>query len=544
MKTLRFLLATAPKALLLTAMLSVMGGLFNGALVAIVHQALSGTLTLASVSLGVLFVLVGAGKLVTSYLSELSLVRSAQTALAELRLSLIRQLQHIPFRDFERLGTARLLTTLSDDVSTLSNTTYQLPSFVVNLAISMGGACYLAYLSWPLLLISVLFTLSGAGLYALTARRARASIDQARTERERLKGHFIAFTHGIKELKLHRGRRLALTQDVSAVASRLMALDVHAHSRFTLAHITTQVSLFGLIGFIVFVAPQALELNTEILSGYVLTALYLLGPMAGIATMVPTFNRASIALARVEALGVSLHQLAKETATSLAADTTRAAPQRIELRGVTCSYGTHQDSFLLGPIDLIIEPGELLFISGGNGSGKSTLAKVLVGLYQAGSGEQLYGAEPVTDNNRDNYRQNFSAVFADYYLFDSLRGLPETELEPRANSYLTRLQLSSKVKVSGNTLSTIELSQGQRKRLALLTAFLEDRPVYLFDEWAADQDPAFKDLFYRALLPELQKRQKTVIVISHDDRYFDVADRHVQLQDGKLISSQVYAAKN
>jgi putative ATP-binding cassette transporter len=197
-----------------------------------------------------------------------------------------------------------------------------------------------------------------------------------------------------------------------------------------------------------------------------------------------------------------------------------------------------EDSFLLGPVDLTFRPGELVFIAGGNGTGKTTLAKLLVGLYTPECGEVRLNHAPVTDETREGYRQLFSAVFSDYFLFESLLGFDAGGLDERARAYLAQLQLDSKVKVEGGTLSTVELSQGQRKRLALLTAYLEDRPVYLFDEWAADQDPLFKEIFYLQMLPELKSRGKLVIVITHDDRYYHVADRLVKLDYGRVVGEQ------
>src|SRR5438128_1629868 len=172
---------------------------------------------------------------------------------------------------------------------------------------------------------------------------------------------------------------------------------------------------------------------------------------------------------------------------------------------------------------MTLSPGEIVFLTGGNGSGKTTCAKLLTGLYTPDSGEVRFDGRPITDENRAFYRQYFSAVFYDFYLFDRLLGLDVQPFDPRIPRYLCLLQLDRKVQVDNGFLSTTDLSQGQRKRLALLTAYLEDRPIYLFDEWAADQDPGFKEVFYHQLLPELKRRGKTVVVISHDDRYFAVA---------------------
>jgi putative ATP-binding cassette transporter len=206
------------------------------------------------------------------------------------------------------------------------------------------------------------------------------------------------------------------------------------------------------------------------------------------------------------------------------------------MRGVTHSYHREREdsTFTLGPIDLRVEPGELLFLVGGNGSGKTTLAKVLVGLYMPEEDDIYLNGAPVTEQNRDTFRQYFSVVFSDFHLFDTLLGISHPHLDTRAENYLRELQLHHKVQIKDGELSTTDLSQGQRKRLALLTAYLEDRPFYLFDEWASDQDPLFKEIFYAEILPDLKKRGKAVVVITHDDKYFHMADRLVKLDYGQL----------
>jgi putative ATP-binding cassette transporter len=192
------------------------------------------------------------------------------------------------------------------------------------------------------------------------------------------------------------------------------------------------------------------------------------------------------------------------------------------------------DHFMLGPIDLTFRPGELVFLVGGNGSGKSTLAKVITGLYPPAGGEIRLNGRRIDEHNRDDYRQYFSAVFSDYFLFDRIVGVGGNGADERARDYLVRLHLDHKVSIAEGEFSTTQLSQGQRKRLALLCAYLEDRPFYVFDEWASDQDPLFKEVFYTQLLPELRSRGKAVLVITHDDRYFGCADRLIRLDYGKI----------
>jgi putative ATP-binding cassette transporter len=197
--------------------------------------------------------------------------------------------------------------------------------------------------------------------------------------------------------------------------------------------------------------------------------------------------------------------------------------------------------FELGPINLTLQPGELVFLIGGNGSGKTTLVKLLMGLYEPDSGEIRLNGKLITLAERDEYRQQFSVVFYDFYLFEQLFGIEAKDLDGEGQRYLELLQLSHKLEIRDGKLSTVDLSQGQRKRLALLHAYLEDRPIYIFDEWAADQDPQYKQIFYYQLLPELKARGKTVIVISHDDRYYGLADRVIKLESGKVEYDQPVA---
>ena len=202
------------------------------------------------------------------------------------------------------------------------------------------------------------------------------------------------------------------------------------------------------------------------------------------------------------------------------------------------------EAFVLGPVDLTLRRGEMVFVVGDNGSGKTTLVKLLLGLYAPQQGQVLADGRPVTDQTRDHYRQLYTTVFSDFYLFEDLAAEAGQggSLPQRALPYLQRLEIAHKVSVKDGAFSTVDLSTGQRKRLALVHAYLEGRPVLVFDEWAADQDPAFKQLFYQRILPDLKRRGRIVLVITHDDRYFGLADRVLKLQSGRLVADSARGA--
>lgn len=533
----RFLLTNSLRMTILTTVVALLSGAFSGVLVAVVHRAMESSQAFSwHLTMG--FAAVASGKLITGYYSEVMLTKRAQKAVAALRVELVRKLQRVPFKRFEQLGQARVLTTLTDDVAVLSQGLYQLPSFAINVAVSLGGAFYLVYLSWQTLFLIGGLILAGAAVYRLLLRRAYRTYGNARDERDQLNNHFVTLTQGMKELKLHRPRRRVYTEEeLHSSTERLMELDVKSHSRYTLAHSSTHFFLMVLIALVVFVSPLFLEISETTVSGYVLISLFLMGPLSGIAGALPAFSRAGVAVERVRKLGVSFERGVQETATS--GSNTEMSFDTVELVDTRSVYTREDDSpFELGPVNLKLKRGELVFITGGNGSGKSTLAKLLTGLYAQESGQILWDGRPVTDENRDDYRQLFTAIFSDFFLFESLIGLESSKLDERAQDHLRDLGLDKKVKVERGVLSTLALSQGQRKRLALLTAYLEDRPIYVFDEWAADQDPTFKKVFYGKLIQELKAQGKTVVVITHDDRFFHLADRHLEMREGQLSENE------
>jgi len=381
----------------------------------------------------------------------------------------------------------------------------------------------------------------GAVAYSFLMKGAFRSLLLAREEEDKLFGHFRALTLGIKELKLHRARReVFFARGVYDATEAYQRHNMTAERRFTISQHWSHLMFYVFVGLMLFLLPAISTIGKEALTGYIITTLYLMGPLAGVLSTFSLFGRANVSLQKIQQLGFSLAANAPfpESGAIPAED---AMPfERLDLASVTHSYHGEKDGshFVLGPMSLTFRPGELVFVVGGNGSGKSTLAKLLTGLYVPEIGEIRLDGKPIFDENREQYRQLFSAVFGDFHLFESLLGVEQADLDTRARSYLVQLQLDHKVRICDGHLSTVNLSQGQRKRLALLTAYLENRPFYLFDEWASDQDPQFKDIFYRQLLPELRARGKTIVVITHDEKYFSCADRIITLDFGQLISDK------
>jgi putative ATP-binding cassette transporter len=542
MELLSLLLNSSRRSVIAAALTGVLSGIASTGVIAFIHIAVSRTQSPTAILVWG-FAALCAGKFITGVASELLLIRLSQRASFDLRVHLSRRIAATPLRRLEELGAHRLLASLTDDVLSITNGFILIPILLVNVAIVVGCLIYLGWLSWIVLLVVALMLAAGIVSYQLPVTRAVRHLQLVRAEQDALLKHFRALLEGVKELKLHPERREEfLSGSLAATAAALRRHFVTGMSVYAFAGNWGHTLFLVFIGLVLFALPNVIRLDTPTLTGYVLTILYLMSPLEAILFQLPTVGRAQVALRAIRALGMSLSGDDVEDSRAVS-DETQFKWSSLELRGVTHSYTNEQDnrSFQLGPIDFACAPGELIFITGGNGSGKTTLVKLLTGLYSPEAGQILLNGEPLTEQNQTFYRRHFSAVFSDFYLFESLLGMSMPDLDARAHDYLVRLQLDRKVQISDGKLSTVELSQGQRKRLALLTAYLEDRPIYVFDEWAADQDPVFKEIFYLRLLPELKARGKTVLVISHDDRYYHVADRIIKLNYGQVESDTLAA---
>ena len=520
--------------LVITIVSGIASGLVSTALLALINAALASAGS-ASSRLVTGFIALCIALPLLRLVPEVLLLRLTQGAMFDMRIHLCRRILSAPLRLLEELKPARLLATLTDDIATVTGAIILLPLICMHGAVLISCLIYLSWLS-PITLAGVLvFMIAGIASYQFQTLRAMHYFKRGREQWDGLVKHFRALTEGTKELKLHHERREAfLSDELRSTAHALRRYQFTGSVIYIVTKSWGQLLFFILIGLLLFALPQWQNISAATLTNYVLVLLYMNAPLEVILNMLPAFGRAKVAIDKIEQLGISLAERGKDGDERIEPGSRHW--NRLDLVSVTHTYYREGENsnFTLGPIDLSFSPGELVFLAGGNGSGKTTLAKVLTGLYTPESGEIYLDGRLIGAHNIESYRQLFSAVFSDFYLFDKLLGLDHGNLDEDAQHYLSQLQLAHKVQVSDGQLSTTDLSQGQRKRLALLTAYLEDRPFYIFDEWAADQDPAFKDIFYLSLLPELKARGKTALVITHDERYHQVADRVVKLNYGSV----------
>lgn len=469
--------------------------------------------------------------------SQILLVNIGHNMVYHLRKVLVARVLNTPIEHQEKLGGPAIYNILTRDVTMVSNAAKQVPVALYNVLLLLIGLGYLCWLSPVLFGMVVVVVIMGVWSDSKLTAMLEKMLSKVRQLDDRLFTQYEAVIEGRNELALNQNRRQHLfNQQFVPTAQASKKEAVNAEVLWALNLNWTTLLIFSLIGVIFFMGMSLPSISQETVVGYILAIMFLRTPLSLVLDSIPAIIRGRVALVAINKL-----QLAKTT------ELLQQAPQAIEkfssltFNKITYQYPDQEDdkSFQLGPIDFKVQAGELVFLIGGNGSGKSTLAKLLSGLYLPSDGEILLNNQPLNSDNATHntaeLRHYYSAIFPNFFLFDDvIDQTGDIATNDKITHYLQRLAIDHKVNVDNGRLSTTSLSQGQRKRLALLLAYMEDRQIILLDEWAADQDPLFREVFYREILPELKAAGKTVIAITHDDHYFDIADSVYKLDSGKL----------
>jgi len=471
-------------------------------------------------------------------MSQLILSRVAIDATSRLRVKYYDAILKSPLSKLEQVGSSRLIASFTTDIKAIIQGAMMLPDLLIGGVTIIGMMLFLLYQNSDIFLFICGAIAFGVVTYITPMLLAARFFKTARDKVDQLQEGIRGNIYGVKELKLCAEKRadffnehlLRLEDDVRKINKTAV----------TIVRVSTNYGdtiSFFVIGIVAYVIANYHSITQGELLASIMVLLYITGPISIIMNSFPEIINANIALNKVETLFADIpNEQIDEQIYPL------PEWQTLKLSNVIYSYGNEKEesdtSFTVGPIDFEIEKGAITFIVGGNGSGKSTLSKILTGYYFPKEGSLSLDELELNEKYLCSYRNQVSAIYSDYFLFDQLLGSSKNADLEIIDTYLKKLDLTEKVSLDHGKFSTLSLSDGQKKRLALLITFLEDKELYLFDEWAAEQDPEFKKVFYFEILPYLRSKNKAVVVISHDDRYFEVADRVLTMEDGKLRSNE------
>ena len=466
-----------------------------------------------------------------------------ETILHKLRIRLADKIGRAELLGLEGIGASELYERLTQQVQEISSAALPLALGVQGGVLLICAVFYLGYVSLAVLLLTLGIYGSVAVIYVMRIHTSEQIMQQTAGIRIRLLDVLTDLLYGFKEVRFRMQRRAAIQADFAGYSASLKREIVRNNLLQQESFVIANLSQFALLGFAVFVLPQFIGMNAQTVMQVTAALIFIFGPIGGLVNALPWYGRADFACKNLLALEARLDAIAQAPQSP--------NPQAFggpfhELELVDVGFERADAAgrvvFAVGPISMSVKAGEIVFLVGGNGSGKTTLLRTMTALYPPTTGTLRVNGVPVTPCNVQSYREMIAAIFTDFHLFKKLYGLPEVQ-EEKVAQLLEQMAIADKTHVSEGTWSTVDLSTGQRKRVGMVVALLEARPIYIFDEWAADQDPEFRQYFYEELLPDLKRQGKTVIAISHDDRYFHCADRIVTLEYGKVRSVEEHPAQ-
>jgi putative ATP-binding cassette transporter len=464
-----------------------------------------------------------------------------ESILARLRVRMADKIQRANLLQLENIGETEIYNRLTQETQVISNGSAILIVAIQSVVMLGFLALYIAFLSRMAFLLIVVILVMGVFIYLNNHKTVQAMLLETNESEMVFFDSLRDCLDGLKENKLNRRRREGLYSHVKSINESLENQKIATGIRYDNNFIFTQVFYNVLIGIILFLLPRFSPTYTGVLTQLTAAILFMVGPVGLLVGAMQTYDQVNFSVSNIYRLEDELEKII---------EIDREHPQynkrlskvrrfdKIRLKNLEFSYkdNSGNKSFSIGPFNLDIQSGETLFIVGGNGSGKTTLLRVLCMLYYPDSGYIALDNIKIQPANVADFRELFSAVFSDFHLFSRLFGMEDLTRQ-RVEKLLKAMELEEKTQFSGDRFSTLELSTGQRKRLALLISLLEDKSIYIFDEWAADQDPEFRQYFYKVILKELKKRGKTIIAASHDDRFFHHADRVIKLDFGKIANN-------
>ncbi len=460
--------------------------------------------------------------------------RDAERLIHNLRIRLFDLVRQTDLVTVDRIGYASLQAVLTQETQVLAQILPMLVSGFQQAVMLLFLAAYLAWLS-PLACI-LAFGFSGMAVAIRSARvKALRRFMQSASEAEkRVFDGLTELLHGFKEVRMCGARADGVTGALANSSATARTTNASLKAQWGRNFAIMEAMLYSLAGLMVFVVPLLVTGYHEVVLPATIAVLFISGPVYSVSFITPLVTQAELALENIELMQEKLIAVAG-TAAGKTARPLDNPPSVIALGDALLTYrdAEQQPLFTVGPLSVEFQAGRITFITGGNGSGKSTLLRLLTGLIPLDEGELLADGKPVATDQMQDYRDRISAVFSDFHLSRRVYGIDD--LDPtRIARLLERLEMHDKVSVHAGAFSTVDLSTGQRKRLALIIAELEDKPVIVLDEWAADQDPHFRRIFYEELLPDLKARGKIVICVTHDDRWFHIADRMYHMNEGRI----------
>ncbi|WP_025742949.1 cyclic peptide export ABC transporter [Aquimarina pacifica] len=499
----------------------------------IINNVLSGNPEFSKDYIGIVFLAIVVYTYLLNIIFQKKLNHFSFELLYENEKKIFNQILKAPLILLEKFGKYRFYTAV-EDLRTFASLPQTVTHTVNSILMLILGIVYLFLLSVPSAFIVLSLIIIVAVCYLIIMHSMSKQVAELKVYNEQYFKYVDDVMNGFKELKLNFFRRSSLMNKYLSVnRDQSKQLDFKINYVFLSINLISQYGLYMVVAVILFLLPVLGLLETKDVISYVVIILFISGPINNLINLQPIYTQLIVANKRIKNFVKDFHISFEEGVTS---ERPVARFDSLQYRDMSFSYtGDKEDGFALGPINLEIKEGETIFIVGGNGSGKSTFINVLTGLYEATEGQTILNGTNLKYEQRHNLQSLIAAVFTNNHIFS--KNYDNYTLENNKD-YIELLKLMSMDKVvedDKEESARRHYSKGQSKRMSLIFTLLENKPILVLDEWAADQDPHFRKFFYEKLIPKLKAEGKTIIAVTHDDAYFHQADRIIKFDHGQII---------
>lgn len=541
MDLLNFIRSGSQKLFNKIVIMAVISGIGNAGMLAIVNNVCQMTAKNEHVKFNyfALYLIAFILYIVTNGYALMEACNIIERLLKDLRLRISDKIRKSELLAIDSLGRGELFTKLSQETNRISDVFPYIVNAAQQTIFLIFCLVYLATLSLPALIAMTIVICVGIVIYLRFRKVYEEKLNEGTMKEAELVDFISHIIDGFKEIRINSKKSDSLFDVFTDVVKENENIKIALGGKHVFIMMYANVFVYLLLGIIVFIFPQYIQGYDKVIIKIAAVTLFAINPLSNIVFIFPMMSRCSLGLRNLYEIENKLMEASPtEPVDESVAVNFFKSFKKIYFKNITFNYKDSggMPSFTVGPVDLTINRGEVLFIVGGNGSGKSTLLKLLTGLYKPDSGSIKVDNIQVTGSNSQGLSELYSCIFTDFHLFDRLYGVLDVE-EEKVNNLIDIMQLKDKISFENGRFSNLNLSTGQRKRLALIASLLEDKEIYVFDEWAADQDAHFRKYFYENILKQLKEKGKTVIAVTHDDRYWGLSDRLIKLELGNIDES-------
>ena len=468
----------------------------------------------------------------------------AKNVTYKIRKDLLGRVQGVSMAQYASMGSGSVSATMLNDVNTIDTFLGTTVSKLIIAVFSLVGiSLVLFWLNWQLAIFILLFNPIVVYFTMVMGRRVKTLKKDENTAVDAFQQSLTETLDALQQVR-------SANQDnnfFDRVRGHAFSIKTHseaftwksdAASRFSFMIFLVGFDLFRGVGMLMVVFSDLSIGQMIAVFGYLW---FMMGPIQELLAIQYGYSAASGALQRINEV-LDLKQEPKYQEKENPFNSSNSVS--VAVKDLCFSYPGKSES-VLQSLNFKIEAGEKLALVGASGGGKTTVVQLLLGFYEATSGQVLYGAVPITEIGQSVVRANVATVLQHPALFNQTirfnltmgQSLPDEDLWLA----LEQAQLADTIHALDDKLDSvvgrngIKLSGGQRQRLAIARMILQDPKVVIMDEATSALDMETERKLYEDLAPFLANR--TTLIVAHRLSSIRQADRIMVFEDGHIIES-------